>query len=190
MPEGVLDDRRRALEEAFFRKQEKKQRSALRARLESEQDKGALVAATGIDDEALLERLLGLGIRVETLAALTLVPLVQVAWADGRMEKREREAVLSAARSTGLGDDSPSLTLLQLWIADEPAPDIYVLWAEYIGALCAELDGDESARLERNIVDRARKVAEAAGGFLGLGDKVSKEEEAVLERLAQAFRAG
>jgi hypothetical protein len=31
-------------------------------------------------------------------------------------------------------------------------------------------------------------VAEAAGGFLGLGPKVSKEEEEALENLARAFR--
>jgi hypothetical protein len=35
---------------------------------------------------------------------------------------------------------------------------------------------------------RARKVAEAAGGFLGIGS-VSAEEKAVLNELEQAFHA-
>ena len=61
-------------------------------------------------------------------------------------------------------------------------------WSDFIGALCREFSDEQTDRLRRNILGRAREVAEAAGGFLGLGPKVSKEEEAVLESLARAFR--
>jgi hypothetical protein len=37
------------------------------------------------------------------------------------------------------------------------------------------------------LLGRARAVAEAAGGFLGLGKKISPEEETALGMLANAF---
>ena len=41
--------------------------------------------------------------------------------------------------------------------------------------------------LKSDLLGRARTVAEAAGGILGLGSKVSKSEQAMLEELAHAF---
>ena len=47
----------------------------------------------------------------------------------------------------------------------------------------------ESARgaLKEDLLGRARAVAEAAGGLLGFGNKVSKSEQAVLDDLEEAF---
>ena len=45
----------------------------------------------------LVARLVEIGIRSDTLAALCLIPLVEVAWADGRLDPPEREALLAAA---------------------------------------------------------------------------------------------
>jgi len=60
-----------------------------------------LAEASGLTDIDLVDRLVGLGIRASTLAALTLVPLIEVAWADDRMEAKERDAILAAAAATG-----------------------------------------------------------------------------------------
>lgn len=183
----LLDDRRKALEEIFFKKQEAIARERVRLREEEQQARGALREATGIRDEEVLAHLAGLGIRAETLAALTLIPLVEVAWADGRMQAKEVEAVLSGAEATGVAKDSPSHELLRIWLEDRPAPDLVDAWKRFIAALCAELDGQECQRLRENVIGRAREVAAAAGGFLGLGSKISAEEEAVLTALGRAF---
>jgi hypothetical protein len=53
--------------------------------------------------------------------------------------------------------------------------------------LCAQIPPAEQHALRDELIGRARHVAEAAGGFLGLGNKVSSAEEAVLEKLAGAF---
>jgi len=186
MPKGSrdrLDERGRALEEVFYRNDpgpwsELRRREAAAAE--------ALAEASGLADPALLARLAGLGIRAETLAALTLIPLVEVAWADGKMDAREKAAVLSGAESTGIDSESPSHGLLRLWLEDRPAPDLVAIWREFIAALCLELSAAERRRLRSRVVDRARRVAEAAGGILGLGH-VSAEEEAVLADLERAF---
>lgn len=146
-----------------------------------------LAEGAGIEDQDLLERLQALGIRAETLQAFALVPLVQVAWADGRMEDAEREAVLDGAASTGIEPESLAYNLLRLWTYDPPPPELEDVWGEFIAVLTAELDDDQRRRLRKRIVGRARAVAEAAGGFLGLGSPVSASEEAVLARLDRAF---
>jgi hypothetical protein len=185
--ENLLRERGRALEEAFFqRKHEQRERLALREKELAARE--GLAEASGIRDRAVLARLTGLGIRAETLAALTLFPLVEVAWADGRMEEKERRAVLAGAESTGIEPGSPSHALLRLWLEDRPAPDLGLAWRAFIGQLCRELADPERRNLGRNIVSRARRVAEAAGGLLGLRDPVSEEEEAVLAELARAVR--
>lgn len=182
-----LKDRGKALEEQFFIRESERLRERLRLQQEEAAAREALAEASGIQDPELLRRLAGLGIRPETLAALTLVPLVEVAWADGRMESRERDAILRGAVSSGIREGTPSHGLLELWTHDRPAPELMSSWKDYIRALCEELSADQRRHLEERIVGRARAVAEAAGGFLGLGSKVSPEEEAVLRELEEAF---
>jgi hypothetical protein len=176
-----------ALEAAFFESADPHAYFELRR---SEQAAEARLAnASGITDRALLLRLAGAGVRAETLAALVLIPLVQVAWADGKMDARESKAVLSGAESTGIDPKSPSHRLLRLWLEDRPAPDLMQLWGEFIGALCEQLSDHERQQLRKNLLGRARSVAEAAGALLGLGDPVSREEARVLDQLSRAFES-
>jgi hypothetical protein len=188
MADRGLKDRQHALENAFYREETETYRAQLEPGREEESALADLAAASDISDEAVLRRLAGLGIRADTLAALTLIPLIEVAWADGKMDAKEREAILCGAESTGISKESPSHALLRIWIEDQPAPDLVEAWSDFIGALCREFSDEQAERLRCNILGRTRDVAEAAGGFLGLGPKVSKEEEAVLESLAGAFR--
>lgn len=188
MPNPGMQERGRALEEAFFKKQHEQQLAKLREQEERAQAREALAAASGItDDPELIDRLAGLGIHAETLAALTLIPLVEVAWADGKMEARERDAILRGAESSGIQPGSPSYGLLEIWTHDRPAPELLETWKAYIAALSDELSADQKWHLEERIIGRARAVAEAAGGFLGLGSKISAEEEAMLAELERAF---
>ena len=57
---------------------------------------------SGITNEAILRKLAELQVRVETLATLSVIPLVEVAWADGKIDDPEREAILKEAESCGV----------------------------------------------------------------------------------------
>ena len=177
-----LEDRRKALEEAFFRKENERLRERLRQREASRAAAGRLGDALGIDDPALLERLTTLGIDAEMAAALSLVPMVEVAWADGQLHDREKEAILQAAAAEGIEVGSASYGLLEAWTRERPGPELMEAWGDYLRALCAQLPAEERERLETTLMDRARATAEAAGGFLGLG-AVSAAEEHVLAML-------
>ena len=135
----------------------------------------------------MLERLAALGIGPDTTAALSLVPLVAVAWADGSIDDKERSAILSAAEEAGLGKENVSYQLLERLLSEPPSPDLLVSWKDYTATLSATLSPEARAALKQDLLARARAVAEAAGGFLGIGRKVSAAEETVLDELASAF---
>ena len=109
---GVLSDRRQALEEEFFRKKNERLAAELRLKRITDEAKDGIGEASGIRDEAVLDKLVELGIGAETLTAMTLVPLVEVAWADGQMDAKERHAILKGAEAQGIGAGTPSGMLL------------------------------------------------------------------------------
>ena len=148
---------------------------------------GVVAAASGITDDAVLERLAALDLGGDTLVALSLVPLVMVAWADGSIDDKERGAVLAGAAEAGLGGQDVGRQLLDQWLREPPPRDLLAAWTDYIRAISATLDEDAKRALKAELLGRARKVAEATGGFLGVGRRVSASEEAVLERLERAF---
>lgn len=189
MSNDFLDDRRRALEEAFFAKQGQDWLRQQREAGETKVRTGALAAASGITDVTLLERLVGLGLNNNSMVALSLVPLVVVAWADGSLDERERAALLSAAAEAGVERQGESYQWLSKWLAEQPPPQLLDTWTDYIRATSGTLAPDAREALKSDLLGRARRVAEAAGGFLGIGRKISAAEEAVLERLTRAFSA-
>jgi hypothetical protein len=187
--EEALIDRRRALEEQFFARENEKLRQQLRAKMESQAHREGLAKASGISHPEVLDHLVKLGLDAETVIALGLVPLIDVAWSDGKMDERERLAVLSAAREKGIDDASPAGLLLASWLSSPPPPKLSEVWIDYVRALCRELDPKERSELREDLLGRARAVAESAGGFLGLGSKISSHEQEELARLEAAFEA-
>ena len=184
MSDQILGDRGKALEELFFASENEKLRKTLQQKEDTKNNKEALSASSGITDDAVLEQLVALDIRSNTLAALSLVPLVEVAWADGTMDKNERDAILSAARESGISVESAAL--LDGWLVTRPGSDVLSAWKDYVSALISTLDATARDTLEQDLLTRARTVAESAGGFLGMG-AISSEEEDKLAELARAF---
>ena len=185
-PNEALEKRGNALEEAFFHKQDANLLEKLRQQRLSEVTKEDIAAATGIDDEALLERLVSMEINLQTLTALSVIPLVEVAWADGRMEKNERDAVLQAADEAGIPKDGPGYKLLNNWLANKPDMKLLACWKDYIAALADTMNADCYAQVRDNLMERARNVATSAGGILGIGS-ISGPEQKKLDELEAAF---
>ena len=93
----ALKDRERSLEETFFGKVNAELLDKLRSDTERAASREGLARVSGIADAEVLDRLVELGISPETWTALSLVPLVEVAWANGEVEDKERRAVLAGA---------------------------------------------------------------------------------------------
>lgn len=183
-----LGDRRKALEDSFFAKENERALERMRKDRQAKADRDELSAVTGLKDEALLDGLLELGFRAETLAALSLYPLVAVAWADRRIAASERRAILAAAREQGLSQDDSAFALLERWLETRPSESLLGAWKDLVNGLKSSLSGDALEALRGDVMGRAEEVAKAAGGVLGLGPKISDDEQAVLDELAEAFR--
>jgi hypothetical protein len=189
MTKELFGERRSRLEEEFFTKYNQELLKKIREKGEREERKSALSQVSGITNEGVLNKMVALDLCNETLVALSLVPLVSVAWADGSIDDKERKAVLAGAEEAGLRKGDLSYRLLENWLEYQPQPDLLGTWKDYVAGLCENLEPEERGALREELLGRARTVAAAAGGFLGMGKKVSAEEEKVLEDLASAFPA-
>lgn len=187
MTTDSFERRRQALEEEFFRKREQAVLTRLREEMEAEQPRVAMKRLTGIADEAAVDTLVAMKLNHETVAAFGLHPLVQVAWADGRIDEKERAALLEAAESLGLARGGAAFAAFEAFLAEPPRPEAHDAWLAWAAAMREKVEAPTWRRLGADMVGRARAVAEASGGLLGLGRRVSEREETVLAALARAF---
>lgn len=186
MSEVTLEERGRALENQFYEKENQQKLAAMKEKLESQETREELRKASGMSDDAVLDRLVALGLKANTIAALSLVPLIAVAWADGMIQENERSAILQGAHGKGLEQGSDGYELLQTWLSKKPDEQLFEAWESYIKALASQLNDEQNRLLKNQIVGFAKLVATSAGGILGFG-KVSGTEEKVLNRIEAAF---
>jgi len=186
MAENTLEERGRALENQFFDKENKDKLAAMKDKLDSQKTRDELRKASGMSDDSVLDKLVGLGLKANTIAALSLVPLIAVAWADGTVQDNERTAILQGAHGKGLEEGTDGYELLQTWLAKQPSEELFTAWESYIKALAGQLNDEQNRLLKNQILGFAKMVAAAAGGILGFG-KVSGTEEKILARIEAAF---
>lgn len=176
----------RALEESFFELENQKLLARLREEAARESKRATLRAALKIDNDKVLDHLVELDLTPETIVAFSLVPLVEVAWADGEIQDKEREAILRAAAERGISQGSINHALLDNWLRRQPPAALLETWRHYAKALLDALGPDDQRLMRERTIGGARAVAEAAGGFLGLGS-ISAVEKAVLADLESAL---
>jgi hypothetical protein len=181
-----LNERGRSLEDEFFRREDAKLLDKLRALKNAETTRDSLARATGITNKAVLDRLMELGIGGETAAALSVLPFVEVAWADGSIDAKERAALLELARTKGFAPGSTEHALLEAWLDKRPESRFFTAWTHLVQGLVEKLTPDQTGMLKSTLMERARSVANASGGVFGLG-KVSASESAMLAKLEKAF---
>ena len=177
----------KTLVDAVFFDQDQQLLEAFRKRMEKMDRRAQLAQVCGISDETVLDRLIELDIGPEALAALEVVPLVFVAWADGKVQTEEREAIIAGAVAAGIQPQDARYPLLEHWLERRPRAEMIEAWRHYVSGLCLRLERPEIEKLKHDVLDLARKAAQAAGGFLGFGNKISAAERTVLDELERAF---
>jgi hypothetical protein len=183
----ILGERGKALEDEFFRKEDARLVAKLRELKAKENTREELARVSGIKNTAILDRLVELGIHSETLVALSIVPLAEVAWADGAIDAKEEQAILDRAAKAGVTPGSPSHELLKSWLERRPEPRLLTAWTQMIQGLSESLTAEQVEALRAGLVERVRAVASASGGVLGVG-KVSSAEAEMIRQLESAFR--
>lgn len=187
MSSDAFDDRRKALEDQFF----KQQNEAALQKLKDQQAKAAtkeeITRLTGITNAAVLDSLANLKLGGAAIVVMSMFPLVEVAWADGSLDEKERKALLQEAERAGIKPGSEAALLLANWLDERPELSWLQLWTDYVSELTKKLNHEDRELLKNEVLGRARLVAEASGGFLGVGFTVSAAEKRALEKLEAAF---
>jgi len=173
------------LEDRFFFAESlvlKDQLAHLKRHMETEE---ALSKVSGIVNKAVLKELVALNIRPEILSALCLVPIIEVAWADGKIEEKEQQAILVSAGKNGFAEDH---AILKEWLQRKPDEPLMNAWKTYMAGLYEITSSDCLAVLKTEILEHTTVVAKASGGFLGLTNPVSAKEQSVLDGIAAFFQ--
>lgn len=181
-----FEERGKALEDAFFAKKNRELLDKVKEDLNATEQRADLKEATGITEDDMLDRILATGVNSESLAAMSIAPLVLVAWSDGSIDTKEHEAIASGAEKAGIKPGTTAYQLLQGWLTEKPDESLKDAWVDYTKAVCEKLQAGDKVKLSEQVLGRSKAVAEAAGGFLGLGT-ISAKEQATLDALTAAF---
>jgi hypothetical protein len=182
-----LSERGRALEEEYFRKRDRELIEKLRKAKADDDAKEAMGASTGLQDPALRQTLLDLGFTPDTVSLLPLVPVVQMAWAEGGVTKNEFELVMKLAAARGIADGSPARRQLADWLGTRPAAAVFTGAGRLIRAMLASGSQQVSDLSADDLVAYCEQIAGASGGVLGMG-RVSAEERALLRSIAAELK--
>src|SRR6185295_3326141 len=97
------------------------------------------------------------------------------------------KAFLDAAAEHGIAADSPGHETLRQFLKECPREDARKAWFAWADQLNARLSVAERRELRDALLKRARQVAEASGGILGLGRRISANEQKVLDKIESVF---
>ena len=112
-----------------------------------------------------------------------LLPLAEVAWADGTVDAAERQVI---RRIVDHCAPSPAgMSLVESWLGSPPDGELHAIWCSYVAELAQTVDADLWSAWRRELLFAARDVAVAAVGPLP-GD-VSPPEAAVIRAAAAAL---
>jgi tellurite resistance protein len=186
MTKDAFNERRQALEDEFFHRVDEKLLAEMKAKSLAESERKQLQEATGISDSELLDTLLSAGIPAGAVAAISLVPQILVAWADGNVSAEEREPILKCAKEQGITSGSAAEKLLDHWLANKPKRELTSTWRDYMATVIEKMSDEAIASLRTDIMKRATCVANASGGILGFG-KVSADEARVISEIEKAL---
>lgn len=183
--------RGRGLEEEYFRKKDSELVEKLKKAAAAEKERGELSRKSGIQDVSILTELQELGFTPETIVLLPIVPILEVAWADG-ITPAERSMLISFARSRNIEEGSAADRLLNEWLTARPDPTVFDRAGRLIAAVLAAKGGDIQRGLTaEQLVEYCEQIAQASGGIFGLRVRsVSPDEKAMLARIAGDLKGG
>lgn len=192
MSDRIFEDREKAAEANYFRQQDADLIKKLREKADLDEIALALRDKLQVDNPQLLQKARDVGVTTDNVAAFFLAPLVQVAWAEGKVHRAEHDTVLKLARRRGVSPESPAYAHLEEWLRTRPSDAFFDTAVEVLKYSFAVLPPAEQEERTLSIVHACHEVAEASGGLgrlIGLGDGVSSVESATLDRINRVLRS-
>ena len=177
---------RRAHEEDYFRKKDVELIEKARERAKIQQQLRELGEQVGITDPEVSRELAELGFTPETVKLLPLMPVLEVAWAEGGVTDAERKMVIDLARTRGIEAGSPADVQLAEWLDRRPDESVFRRANRLISAL---LTSEARFKITADdIIKSTEAIAEASGGLFGIR-RISSDERATLTRIASEIKS-
>ena len=125
----------------------------------------------------------------ENYRLVMMLPMVYVAWADGKIQAAERKLIMQIAADRGLLEKGGRETLDQ-WLSVAPSTARLQTDLAILNELCSShstTDDDFDADCSQLLIAYCQDVADAAGGMLGLKPARNEPEQAALKLIATAL---
>lgn len=184
----MADDflRPRAHEDAYFHKKDRELIERIRQQAKAQQELRELGERVGVTDPEVSRELAELGFTLETVKLLPLIPIVEMAWAEGGVTPAERKMVVDVARARGIEEGSAADQQLVEWLDRQPAESVFRRAGRLISALFAS--GGRFELTPDDLLKHCEAIADASGGLFGFG-RVSSEERATLVRITNEIKS-
>jgi len=151
----------------------------MRQRADREERERRMAEACQIKDPDTLDALERLGYSPKTVSLLCLVPLVQMAWADGWVTHAERNHVLAIARQHGVEENTPASQQLDAWLEWPPSEEFFLGSWRAIRAALSLLPPEERKTRQDALIGQCKDIASATW-HLG---KIGAAEQKMLEEI-------
>lgn len=139
-----------------------------------------------LEDSGLIDRLIDAGFTPLSLAALELAPLAFVAWASDEVTNKENEAVVVSVYRSRLSANPLAMSYVQSWLDQRPPTELWELWQDFTCCRLRKFSTPVRQAIGDRLLEQAREVAAASGGFCGFG-KICAAEQRVLDAIEALF---
>jgi hypothetical protein len=177
------------LEETYFRKRDQELIERLHERRARETERQHMAEVTGITDRQMLQDLQADGYTETTVALLPLIPLVEVAWAEGGVADRERRMIFDLARERGVEPGSLANEQLTAWLDKRPPERFFEDTLHALGLMLESMPPADREASREDLLAYCNRIAElVAGGILGRG-QIGDQERALIAHIAEEIGA-
>jgi hypothetical protein len=130
------------------------------------------------------------GFTPDTVVLLPLVPVLQVAWAEGGVSEVQKHLLVKLARARGIAEQSPADVQLATWLITRPDDAVFEGGTRLIRALLeAQPDGQIQVDPD-DLVEHCERVAKATDSLLGFLTMrlISPEERELLTHISAELK--
>lgn len=187
MSDKLLDPLRHAHEEEYFQRHNQALVKKLREKMAAEAAVHDIEEVSHVHDPELLNQLAQLGVTRETVPVLHLMPVLEVAWADGEIQEEERVMLLAAADESKL--QGKARAAFEAMLDNRPSQAYFDAALSFIRAVLEAMPADKAETARQNITNLSESIAYAAGGWFGIFAKVDASEKSALAHITERLSA-
>jgi hypothetical protein len=142
-----------------------------------------IAKGVGSEDPSIGQRLEKLGFNADSVRILFYIPLIEVAWSDGKIGYEESYKIVDVVRKRGVRATSEAFDFLSHLTLQRPDAAFFHGCNEVIRELLGKMQAGEREQSIQTLSDLCVQVARASRGFFGLGSDVSREEREVIQEI-------